>query len=236
MKTYAMSVLRLAVLAWMFGASLLAGEAGAGGGETKPVPEAMVPCPQCDATGEMKCAVTGCRKGKAPCARTCLKKSEAWERMKVDGHPEAEMWVKVYTADKSTFVTFPQKNMGHLIENDAGGVPRDKGVCPDCKGTGVSTCAVCKGTALVPCTMCQGSKEVASSVAKEFIAKRDKARAASAITLTDGTVIYGKVVMRTPTTVTVKTDDGKTIDVPAEKMPPAETKKPDSKPSPEPKK
>lgn len=194
----------------------------------------QVTCPACEGSGEGACAVPGCRAGKAPCDQPCLKKTDAWEKMKNPENPQVQMWLKVYTPDRLTYKLFPQTAMGHVIDYTSG-TPKDGGICPACKGVGVGECKSCAGTGKGHCVVCKKNGTIAEPLAKEWIAKRDEERAERAFTLKDGRIIFGKAVMRTPTAVTIKTDDGEKIDVapdqivsepqPKKKGKPAEPKK-----------
>jgi hypothetical protein len=191
--------------------------------------EDWVICPQCEGSGVGPCEAPGCHKGKAPCPRTCIKESGPWERRSDD--PKHGMWTKVYNGDDHTkFWWFPRSATGHLIEFRYN-APVDAGVCPECKGTGIITCKVCNGTGEGPCDLCKGAKKVPPDIAKAYTDKRDAERAQHAITLTDGTVIYGKVIMRLPDKVVIKTDEGKTVEVAPDKI--ASEPKPEKKPRPD---
>src|SRR3954454_2891970 len=60
-------------------------------------------CFNCEGTGLAKCPVTTCKDGQMDCPGPCMKLSKGvWLHMKVEGHPDTDVWQKFRRPGGST--------------------------------------------------------------------------------------------------------------------------------------
>lgn len=105
---------------------------------------AILPCPDCNATGEVDC--TNCNEeGIAKC-RECSYRSVGGKRVRAIKNPDWIAW---------------QKQFGPRAWKDDTQIPPPEpekyAVCPDCKGTGKRECPLCKTTKKAECRRCEGT-------------------------------------------------------------------------------
>lgn len=164
-----------------------------------------VACPECAGEGFISCPAH-CNHGKVRCPASCLKKDDpGW----MPGQ-EGKTWM-VFPSHK------PGANAGHMwstlhigqliVYED--GEPVNKGVCQTCHGTSVVDCKKCDGQGMLVCPLCKGAKTAAKADAEAYLAALAAERQKNALTLTDGRVLKGKIIGKTPDKVIIKTEDGK---------------------------
>jgi hypothetical protein len=176
-------------------------------------------CPRCTGTGSQPCKAK-CRDGRVRCPKPCLKKEDAgWRQGKDVGMDPAKLW-KLFPSKKKGVQGgqyWSQSHLGELIEYQDG-LPVNRGPCPTCAGKTTIACQACTGTGSMPCSLCAGAKSVTRQAADAFARDQAKALDADAITLKDGRVLHGKIMMRTAEKVVIKTSDGQIEEVPADQV------------------
>ena len=168
-------------------------------------------CFACNGTGTIKCLAPGCQDGLVDCPGPCLKLDRGeWVHLEVAGHPPTDLWHKFYHADGASYDAYNQNHAGHVIamQNDRA---VDTGPCKICGGKARVPCSVCKGTGRQVCLICGGKKYVPavwSPTNNPWLNNQG-----DAIHLTDGRVFFGKIVGAVGTDLTIKTRDGKFVNV-----------------------
>jgi hypothetical protein len=188
------------------------------GAEDAPAVE-LVACPACEGKGSVPCA-SRCKEGKARCPGACLKKDDpGWKHAQVAGHRDDELWKEFpsHRADKQGGHMWTQAHLGEVIayQDD---VPVNRGKCPTCLGATVVDCKRCGGTGRQQCAQCAGAKSVARADADAYVERKQEEFAASAIRLSDGRELHGKVLSRGKDQVVIRTDDGKMVSVKPEEI------------------
>jgi anaerobic selenocysteine-containing dehydrogenase len=167
-------------------------------------------CFNCKGTGTIKCQAPGCQDGQVDCPGPCLKLDRGvWVHMNVAGHPPTDVWQKFYGANHS-YEAYNQNHVGHVIMMQNGQAV-DTGPCKICGGTGKVPCSVCKGTGKQVCPVCGGKKFIPISwtpANNPWLNNQP-----DVIRLTDGRVLFGKVVSTTGTDLLIKTRGGKWLHV-----------------------
>lgn len=116
----------------------------------------LIPCPDCQATGNVPCPETTCNKGMVPCPSPCLKLSVGeWEKLKVEGHDPELLWQVVRRGKH--WRAWNQNNVGEIID-EVNGEQINKGKCPACGGQTVVVCSRCKGSTRDICGTCLGAR------------------------------------------------------------------------------
>lgn len=216
------------IMSIFFVLGLLAG-CGKPAGESRPSPQlsnapAAAPvaltakekvCFACKGAGTIKCPA--CVDGQVDCPGKCLRLNRGkWIHMEVAGHPATDVWQKFYLPDGS-YTAFNQNHAGHVIVIQ-GGKAVDTGACPVCGGTTKVVCSVCNGTATQPCPICEGKKSVPldwSPTNNPWLNRQP-----DLIRLTDGRVLFGKVVSTVGDSISIRTRDGKFVHVRTADLPP----------------
>jgi hypothetical protein len=151
-----MRLLLLALLLLLWQVSPLGGEEVAA-----PSPAATdkdaVDCPNCAGTGRVPCP-RHCVHGKVRCPENCLKADDPrWHPKEVPGQSSDLLWIDFPPA-KGTVGGFSisNKHIGDLILYDHG-MPKNRGPCPTCAGTGLVPCKTCGGKGDVICPICKGA-------------------------------------------------------------------------------
>ena len=167
-------------------------------------------CFACNGSGTIKCLAPGCQDGGVDCPGPCLKLTRGvWIHMTVAGHPPTDLWQKFGQSDGS-YTAYNQGHVGHVIALQNGKAV-DTGPCKICGGTGKVPCSVCKGTGRETCLICEGKKYIPDAWTPTDNPWLN--RQPDLIRLTDGRMLFGKVVSTIGTNLTVKTRDGKWIHV-----------------------
>lgn len=178
-------------------------------------------CFACQGEGTIKCLA--CVDGQVECPGTCLRLNRGtWVHMTVAGHPTTDMWQKFYQADGS-YTAYTQGHVGHVIAMQ-GGKAVDTGICPVCGGKTKVACKACQGTGKQPCPICEGKKFVPldwSPTNNPWLNRQP-----DVIRLTDGRILFGKVISTLPESTSIKTRDGKFVHVKTADIVPSETKSP----------
>ena len=169
-------------------------------------------CFQCDGVGHHACRAPGCKDGQIECPGSCLKLNRgSWEHMEVAGHPPTDVWQRFPNGPgKSTF--WNQHHVGDVIVVQDG-VAVNTGKCPRCGGTAKVKCPICDGRGQQTCELCEGKKIIPAA----WTATNNPwlNRQPDLIRLKDGRALLGRVAMRTGAKCTLKTRDGKLVDVDA---------------------
>lgn len=92
-----------------------------------------------------------------------------------------------------------------------GGVARNAGKCQTCLGTTKVKCKTCNGQGTQVCYICDGKRVVPASWTANENPKL--ASQPDLIRLRDGRVVLGRVAMQTGSFCTIRTRDGKMIEV-----------------------
>ena len=180
--------------------------------------EEMKPCFACNAKGVEACRA--CDHGKKNCPAPCLKLNVGtWEHLDVAGHSPNELWQKFpYVKDgRNGYQAWTQAHIGEVIEMH-NGEPVNAGQCKMCAGTTKVACVKCRGSGAVACTMCDGKRQVPASWSATNNPKIDSDP--SYIRLKDGTVVKGRITMQFGNVVTIKTDDGRKLELAADQIVP----------------
>lgn len=184
--------------------------------------EKTQPCFHCKGTGTFKCGGPSCKDGQMNCSGPCLKPDDGtWVHMKVEGHPDTDVWKKFYKAD-GHYQAWNQAHAGEVVEMQ-NGAPVNIGKCSVCGGTTKMKCTTCKGTGQAGCPICEGKKVVPQSWTA-FDNPKLKNRPTH-FKLKDGRVLVGRKIMVLGTTATIKTEKDnvtvQTTDIVSEETPPA---------------
>lgn len=172
-------------------------------GETKP-------CFRCSGAGKLRCTMPGCKYGQAECPGPCLKLSKGeWVHLQVAGHSPDELWQKFPKASGG-WDAWNHHHVGEVIETQNGRAV-NVGKCRVCLGSTRVKCSACNGASQVTCDMCSG-KKVVPSAWTDFNNPKQKTKP-TLVRLKDGREIVGRIQMRIGSTVSIKTEDGKTIEV-----------------------
>jgi hypothetical protein len=167
-------------------------------------------CFACKGKGTVKCMAPGCVNGQADCPGPCLKLDRgAWVHLDVPGHPPTDIWQK-FTQPDGSYSAYNQNHVGHVIVMQNGAAV-DTGPCKICGGTGKVPCRICKGTGQQVCPICNGKKYIPETWTPTnnpwFDSQPDVLR------LADGRIFLGKVVSTIGTDLTIKTRDGKWVQI-----------------------
>ena len=168
-------------------------------------------CFACKGTGLIKCRAPGCQDGWLECPGPCLKLNRgSWVHLDVAGHPPTDLWQKFYIGKKGGYSAFNQGHVGHVIvvQNDQA---VDTGACKLCDGKGKVACSACKGTGTARCLICEGKKLIPVSWTPTNNPWLN--RQPDLLRLTDGRILLGQVINRSGTNVTIKTRDGRWLEV-----------------------
>lgn len=178
-----------------------------------PEPAATAPageknCFACAGTGTAVC--TNCIKGKVDCTGTCLRLNRGvWVHLEVAGHPPTDLWQK-FKIGNGEYSAYNQNHVGHVIEVQ-GDKAVDIGPCPVCHGETKTPCKICAGTGRQKCLVCGGEKFVPEAWSATdnpwFNAQPDLLR------LKDGRKLLGKVVSRIDNDLTIRTREGKSLNL-----------------------
>jgi hypothetical protein len=167
-------------------------------------------CFECAGKGNVSCGAGGCQSGQAECPGPCLKLSRGkWEHMEVAGHAPSELWQKFSKADGG-YLAWNHHHVGEVIQTDDG-MPRNIGKCPTCSGTTKIQCAKCLGKGAQPCFVCEGK-----AVVPKAWTSADNPRLNNhpdLIRLRDGRRVIGRIAMQAGSSCTIRTRDGKMIEV-----------------------
>jgi hypothetical protein len=167
-------------------------------------------CFMCEAKGIVTCHGVGCVQGKTECPGACMRLSKGkWERMTVAGHSPDELWQKFYTSGGG-YQAWSQGHVGEVVVMQ-GGKPVNIGRCPKCGGATKVACSVCGGKGQVACEFCEGKKVVPASwtVNDNPVLNRQP----DLIRLKDGRALLGRVASHVGTKYTIRTRDGKMVEV-----------------------
>lgn len=178
-------------------------------------PEATKTCFRCGGSGKGPCAAAGCKDGKVECSGPCLRLTKGkWVHLEVAGHPPSDLWQK-FTQSNGTYQAWSHKHVGEVIQMQNGKAVH-AGQCRICGGTTRVKCPVCQGTGQGACDLCAGKKVVPASWT-EFNNPKLKVKPAM-LQMKDGRTVVGKIQMRLGGKVTVKTEDGKQVELNASEI------------------
>jgi hypothetical protein len=135
----------------------------------------------------------------------------------VAGHSPSDLWMK-FTQNDGSYHAWNQNHIGQIIKMENGRAV-NAGNCPVCGGTTKVTCQMCKGTGQQACLICEGKK-----IIPEAWTPTDNPwlnRQPDLLRLTDGRILFGKVISTVGDDLTVKQRDGKFIHLKASELKPA---------------
>jgi hypothetical protein len=168
------------------------------------------PCFGCNARGSTVC-FGGCKSGELECPGPCLKLTRGkWEKLQVAGHDPNELWQKF--PDGKGWTAWTSGHVGEVIVVQNGKAV-NTGKCQRCGGAAKVKCTVCGGKGERICDFCEGKKVVPLS----WTPTNNPAlfRQPDLIRLKDGRVLLGRVAMKSGANYTIRTRDGKMVDVKA---------------------
>jgi hypothetical protein len=167
-------------------------------------------CFECNGKGHVACGAGGCQSGQAECPDPCMKLSRGkWEHMQVAGHKPDELWQKFPKANGG-YMAWNHHHVGEVIQAQ-GGEPRSIGKCQTCKGTTKVQCTKCAGKGTQTCFICDGKAVVPADWTRANNPRLNNHP--DLIRLRDGRSFIGRIAMQAGTLSTIRTRDGKTIDV-----------------------
>jgi len=167
-------------------------------------------CFECGGNRHSVCGASGCRNGHIECPGPCLKMSRGkWEPLEVKGHSPKELWQKFPKA-QGGYEAWNQNHVGEIIQIE-GGLPRNIGKCPTCKGAARIACAKCAGKGTVTCFICEGKAVVPAAWTAANNPRLDNHP--DLIKLRDGRTFIGRIAMQSGSSCTIRTRDGQMIDV-----------------------
>jgi hypothetical protein len=190
-------------------------------------------CQRCEGNGFLKCSQ--CKHGQVDCPEKCLKLSSGkWEHMNVPGHDPNELWQK-FTGSRGTGA-WTTAHVGEVIEIRKG-IPENIGKCPMCEGKTRVPCNICQGAGTITCPVCRGNKVVPVRVLvpvratssprprPQITATPQQTRPSppvpiksKLIRLVDGRTIIGRITVSDSDVSWIRTDDGKTVEVPTKNI------------------
>ena len=167
-------------------------------------------CFACEARGIAPCHALNCNRGLIDCPAPCLKLSHGkWEHLKMPGHGPSELWQKLPNGPGKT-TAWNQSHLGEVIVIQ-NGIAVNTGKCSRCGGAAKINCRVCAGRGQITCEFCGGSKVLPATWKPNDNPVLN--RQPDLIRLRDGRVILGRAISHTGTKYTIKTRDGKLVDV-----------------------
>ena len=173
-------------------------------------------CFACDGKGIVACRA-GCVAGQAECPGACLRLSRGkWEHLEVAGHPPTDLWQK-FPDGPDGWTAWTQGHVGEVIVVQ-NGKAANLGKCKQCGGATKIQCSVCGGKGQQVCEYCQGTKLVPIDWKPNDNPVLN--RQPDLIRLKDGRALLGRVAMRSGTKYTIKTRDGKLVDLDASEIVP----------------
>lgn len=180
-------------------------------------------CFMCDARGRVACRALGCVGGQIECPTPCLKLTRGkWEHMNVAGHSPDELWQK-FPNGPGKWTWWNHHHVGEMIVVQ-NGVAANTGKCQRCGGTTKVKCPACDAQGQQACELCEGKKLI--PVAWMPTDNPWFNRQPDLIRLKDGRVMLGRVATRIGNKWTIKTRDGKMVEVDAaDVLPKAEPKR-----------
>ena len=178
-----------------------------------PVPDAdHQRCFACEGTGIGPCHASGCVKGQVECPGSCLRLTRGiWEHMQVTGHGPNELWQKFPNGPGQT-MAWNQNHVGEVVVIQNGRAV-NMGKCPKCGGATKMKCPICDGKGQQTCEFCAGTKIVPASWTPDNNPVLD--RQPDLIRLKDGRSLLGRIATRIGTKYTIKTREGKLVEVDA---------------------
>ena len=177
-------------------------------------------CFACDGKGMAPCRAPGCTGGQIECPGSCLRLSRGkWEHMQVAGHGPNELWQK-FPNGPGKWTSWNQNHVGEVIAIRDGKAV-NLGKCPTCGGSTKVKCPVCAGSGQQTCEFCDGKKIVPATWTPTDNPVLN--RQPDLIRFKDGRVLLGRVALKLGTKYTIKTRDGKTVEVDATEILPKTT-------------
>jgi len=186
----------------------------------------LVKCARCRGTGFIPCSNPKCKDGLVDCSGPCLKLSVGrWEHMKVSGHDPSELWQKFRNKKGSGWQAWNQHHVGEVVEYQ-NGVATIAGKCKVCGGTGKEACATCHKEGKLTCPVCHGKGEIPNAVTTlapaaakakipaSVIPPAEAAGTPEVFRLRNGRRIEGKIIIRDTDKLIIRTNDGKSVEVP----------------------
>ena len=198
----------------------------------------LITCPTCEGNGSTKCPVKGCDNGQVECNGPCLRLTGGhWIKDERLGHGPDYLWAEFTTVRGKAYIG--QAHVGEIIEIQNGRAV-SVGRCKVCRGTTRMPCPICHGSGIVACPTCHGQRKIPDPSAAPSdqppapVAANRRADAApmpvatptptplppimEVIRLKNGKVIAGQIVIRDETVTTIRTPDGKSIQVPTKSI------------------
>lgn len=174
------------------------------------------PCFACEGKGMVACRA-GCVAGQAECPGACLRLSRGkWEHLEVAGHPPTDLWQK-FPDGPDGWTAWTQGHVGEVIVVQ-NGKAANLGKCKQCGGATKIQCSVCGGKGQQVCEYCTGTKLVPIDWKPNDNPVLN--RQPDLIRLKDGRALLGRVAMRSGTKYTIKTRDGKLVNIDASEIVP----------------
>src|SRR5882724_4138475 len=173
-------------------------------------------CFACEGKGIVACKA-GCVAGQAECPGSCLRLSRGkWEHLEVAGHPPTDLWQK-FPDGPDGWTAWTQGHVGEVIVVQ-NGKAANLGKCKQCGGATKIQCSVCGGKGQQVCEYCQGTKLLPIDWKPNDNPVLN--RQPDLIRLKDGRALLGRVAMRSGTKYTIKTREGKLVNVDASEIVP----------------
>ena len=174
-----------------------------------------IKCLACDGAKEIEC--NKCKTGEVPCTGKCLKKEmHGWQKMKVAGHSDDELWMKFKQAN-GTHHAWNQSHIGEVIQIE-NGIAVNKGKCLTCGGTTRIKCNTCDGDRKISCRSCGGDGTMDENEQNNHKEKLLQEERENTIELKDGTKMKGKVIGKMGNKTIIKKEDGTMIELENDKI------------------
>lgn len=169
-------------------------------------------CFACNGQGSGPC-YAGCNSGEIECPGTCLRLNRGkWEKLQVAGHDPNELWQKFPNGEGGAWTAWTAAHVGEVIVVQNGKAV-NTGKCPRCGGTTKVKCTVCAGKGERICDICEGKKIV--PIAWTPTNNPALFRQPDLIRLKDGRILLGRVAMQSGANYTIRTREGKMVNVKA---------------------
>jgi hypothetical protein len=167
-------------------------------------------CFDCAGKGHVRCGAGGCQNGQTECPAPCLKLSRGkWEHMTVPGHAAHELWQK-FPKPGGGFDAWNDHHVGEVVRTERG-ISRNVGKCTTCQGTTKVQCTKCAGKGTQSCFVCDGKAVVPAGWTSTDNPRLNNHP--DLIRLRDGRSFIGRIAMQSGAFCTIRTRDGKMIDV-----------------------
>jgi hypothetical protein len=162
------------------------------------------PCFQCNATGEMKCPVAGCKDGQADCPASCIKlRAGVWKKHPELNRPDPNETMQDLTVSGHRIqVSSHHEGVYYVWVNGSA----EMKTCTTCNGTTRVQCKTCGGKGTVKCEICEGKKVVPVSWTA-FDSPRMKNRP-SLYKLKDGRELLGRKISAIGSSIRIRTETG----------------------------